>query len=139
MLSKIAISMSLEKYLFISKGERMSVDQFLNQLKDNGFDESKLKCYVLADAVEAIFGAIYLDQGFTVTKNVILDIVKNFVHEVASKTHQKDWKSLLQEKMQELYKKAPTYKVLKSEGPAHQVFYTVGVSINNLEMGIGEG
>ncbi len=82
--------MSLEKYLFISKGERMSVDQFLNQLKDNGFDESKLKCYVLADAVEAIFGAIYLDQGFTVTKNVILDIVKNFVHEVASKTHQKD-------------------------------------------------
>lgn len=117
----------------------MSVDQFLNQLKDNGFDESKLKCYVLADAVEAIFGAIYLDQGFTVTKNVILDIVKNFVHEVASKTHQKDWKSLLQEKMQELYKKAPTYKVLKSEGPAHQVFYTVGVSINNLEMGIGEG
>ncbi len=117
----------------------MSVDQFLNQLKEKGFDESKLKCYVLADAVEAIFGAIYLDQGFTVTKNVILDIVKNFVPEVASKTHQKDWKSLLQEKMQEIYKKAPSYKVLKSEGPAHQVFYTVGVYMNNLELGSGEG
>lgn len=139
MLSKIAVSMGLEKYLFISKGERMSVDQFLNQLKETGFDETKIKCYVLADAVEALFGAVYLDQGFVVTKNAILEIIKPFVEEVIKKTNQKDWKSLLQEKMQELYKKAPTYKVIKSEGPAHNVFYTVAVLINNLEIGIGEG
>ena len=66
MLSKIALSFSLDKYLFISKGERMSVEQFLAQLNDKTLDESKLKCYVLADAVEALFGAIYLDQGFQV-------------------------------------------------------------------------
>ena len=117
----------------------MSVEQFLSQLKESGVDETKLKCYVLADAVEALFGAIYLDQGFTVTKNVILEIIKPFVEEVASKTHQKDWKSLLQEKMQEIYKKAPSYKVIKSEGPAHNVFYTVSVCINEKEIGIGEG
>ncbi|MDD3808412.1 MAG: ribonuclease III domain-containing protein, partial [Candidatus Pacebacteria bacterium] len=50
MLSKIALAFSLDKYIFISKGEKMSVDQFLSQLNEVT-DESKLKCYVLADAV----------------------------------------------------------------------------------------
>jgi ribonuclease-3 len=139
MLSKIALSLSLDKYIFISKGERMSVEQFLTQLKTKTIDESKVKCYVLADAVEALFGAIYLDQGFQVTKNAITDILKNFIDEVAEKSNQKDHKSLLQEKMQELYKKAPSYKVIKSVGPAHQVFYTVSVTIHDKELGIGEG
>jgi ribonuclease-3 len=139
MLSKIALSLSLNKYLFISKGEKMSVEQFLSQLNDKTIDESKLKCYVLADAVEALFGAIYLDQGFLVARNVIIDILKSFVGDVIEKNNQKDHKSLLQEKMQEIYKKAPTYKVIKSAGPAHQVFYTVSVSINNLVLGTGEG
>lgn len=139
MLSKIALSLSLDKYLFISKGEKMSVEQFLSQLNDKTIDESKLKCYVLADAVEALFGAIYLDQGFQVAKNVIVDILKHFVIEVIEKNNQKDYKSILQEKMQELYKKAPNYQVVKSEGPAHQVFYTVSVSINDRELGLGEG
>jgi len=139
MLSKIALSLSLDKYIFISKGEKMSVEQFLTQLKDKKIDESKLKCYVLADAVEALFGAIYLDQGFQVAKNVIVSILKDFVNEVIEKNNQKDHKSLLQEKMQEIYKKAPTYKVIKSTGPAHQVFYTVSVNINNLDLGIGDG
>jgi len=139
MLSKIALSLSLDKYLFISKGERMSVEQFLSQLNEKTIDESKLKCYVLADAVEALFGAIYLDQGFLVAKNVIIDILKDFIQEVLEKSNQKDHKSLLQERMQEIYKKAPNYKVIKSEGPAHQVFYTVSVSINEKEIGTGEG
>ena len=139
MLSKIALSLNLDKHLFISKGERMSVDQFLMQLNDKTIDESKLKCYVLADAVESLFGAIYLDQGFIVVKNVIIDILKTFVKDVIVKSNQKDHKSLLQEKMQELYKKAPNYKVIKSVGPAHQVFYTVATSINGMELGIGEG
>lgn len=139
MLSKIALSFSLDKYLFISKGEKMSVEQFLAQLNDKTLDESKLKCYVLADAVEALFGAIYLDQGFQVAKNVIIDVLKDFVSEVLEKNNQKDHKSLLQERMQEIYKKAPSYKVIKSSGPAHQVFYTVSVSINEKEIGVGEG
>jgi ribonuclease III len=139
MLSKIALSLNLDKHLFISKGERMSVDQFLLQLSDKTIDESKLKCYVLADAVESLFGAIYLDQGFIVAKNVIADLLKTFVKDVIVKSNQKDHKSLLQEKMQELYKKAPNYKVIKSTGPAHQVFYTVMTSINGLELGTGEG
>ncbi|MFA5091510.1 MAG: putative dsRNA-binding protein [Candidatus Paceibacterota bacterium] len=58
---------------------------------------------------------------------------------MAEKSNQKDHKSLLQEKMQELYKKAPSYKVIKSVGPAHQVFYTVSVTIHDKELGIGEG
>jgi len=139
MLSKIALTLSLDKYIFISKGERMSVEQFLAQLNEKTVDESKVKCYVLADAVEALFGAIYLDQGFQVSKNVINDILKDFINEVAEKSNQKDHKSLLQERMQELYKKAPNYKVIKSTGPAHQVFYTVSVSIHNQEIGVGEG
>ncbi len=138
MLSKIALAFSLDKYIFISKGEKMSVDQFLSQLNEVT-DESKLKCYVLADAVEALFGAIYLDQGFKVAKNVIVGVLKDFIKDVIEKSTQKDHKSLLQETMQQLYKKAPNYKVVKSTGPAHKMFYTVSVSINNTEIGIGEG
>jgi len=139
MLSKIALALGLEKYLFVSKGEKINLEQFLNQLKESNDDLSKLKYYVLADSVEAIIGAIYLDQGFMVSKNVIVKIVETFMKDVLGKISQKDHKSLLQEKIQEKFKRAPSCKVIKAEGPAHKIHYIIGVYIHDIELGKGEG
>lgn len=136
MLSKVALSLELEKYLFVSKGEKLNLEQFLSQINDKNAD---IKYYVLADATEAIIGAIYLDQGFMVTKNVVIDILNKFIEDVLSKFSQKDHKSLLQEKIQELFKKAPSYKVISQHGPAHKIHYVIGVYIHDKKLGEGEG
>lgn len=125
MLAKIARSLDINEYLILSKGEA----------KDVG----KAREYILANALEAIIGAIYLDQGFSQSQKFI---EKNFLKELPKIIEKKlfqDPKTGFQEKAQERVEITPTYEVLKEWGPDHARHFIVGVYLENDLVAKGEG
>jgi len=125
MISKVGKEISLDKFILVSKGEAK--------------DTSKAKEIIIANAFEAVLGAIYLDQGYKVAKNFILKTVIQHLEEVIHFGLDKDPKSLLQEIVQEKTKITPIYKVLKEEGPDHKRVFYVGVFLNEEKIATGVG
>ncbi len=125
MLSAVASEISLEKFMLMSKGEAK--------------DSEKAREIIMANAVEAVIGAIYLDGGYGSAEAFIGRAVLSHLDEVVDRGLDKDPKSLLQEIAQEKEKITPTYKVMKEEGPDHQRTFYVGVFFgdNLVEEGVG--
>lgn len=126
MLYEVANDLGVEKSLYLSKGEA----------KDKN---KKSRHFILADAVEAIIGAIYLDQGMKVSKNFIL---KNIVSKLDSILKNKlylDPKSRFQEKAQEMRGVTPHYKILDEIGPDHAKVFTVGLYLEDEIVAKGKG
>jgi ribonuclease-3 len=99
--------------MYMSKGERG--------------DASKAREVILANAIEAVIGAMYLDQGFEKTKEFIHKNVLVHLPEILATKSYKDAKSELQEIIQDKFKLTPTYKVLSEAGPAHRRTFRIGV------------
>lgn len=125
MMARVARDITLEKYLYLSKGEAR--------------DFGKAREVILANAVEALIGAVFLDQGYDRAKAFVVETVVVHLDEVIEKQLYRDPKSLLQELVQEQHKVTPTYRVLKEEGPDHQKMFLVGVFIGEEEMARASG
>jgi len=119
-LSDYAREIEVGKYLLIAK------DQEGIQSQDT----------LLADAYEAIIGAVYLDDGLQVSQQLILSFLlsqKGKMQEI------NDFKSYLQEYVQSKHKSLPRYKVIQEDGPDHQKKFKVEVQIKGKVMGKGWG
>jgi len=92
---------------------------------------------VMANALEALIGAIYLDGGYAAAKTFVERFVMVKLEEVAAGG--KDAKSLVQEKAQSEFKITPTYKVHKEEGPAHMPVFRVGLYFGDRQVSEGIG
>lgn len=125
-LSKIAKGLGVNECLLLSKGESKD---------ENG----RARRYILADAFEALIGAIYLDQGYQKTIEFIEREILKALPLILEKNLYKDPKSRFQEKAQELSNSTPEYKVIKEWGPDHDKNFKVGVYINNELIAQGEG
>lgn len=125
MLARIAQGLDVEKYLLMSRGEAR--------------DTGRARQYLLANAMEAIIGAIYLDQGYDVAKKFILDNVIVNLKEILDKKLYVDPKSYFQEQAQEHEKITPSYRVVKEWGPDHDKHFTVGVYLGDKLVAEGEG
>ncbi len=112
-LAKIANQLKIGQNLLMSRGEKRAGG------------EKNLS--LLANALEAVIGAIFLDQGMAKAENFIKNQLEPFLSKILSKGEFKDSKSLLQEKIQEKIKETPVYKILKEKGPDHAKIFTVGV------------
>lgn len=125
MLSAVASEISLDKFIFMSKGEAR--------------DSEKAKEIIMANAMEALIGSVYLDGGYDVADSFIKKFVLSHLKEVLNLGLDKDPKSHLQEIVQEKEKITPTYRVLKEEGPDHQRTFYVGVFFGDdlIEKGVG--
>jgi ribonuclease III len=99
----------------------------------------RLKSAILADAVEAIFGAIYLDQGLFVAKKFILECYKPHLIEVVNQPVSRDAKSKLNEIRQKEGKSPPRYETLKEWGNDHAKEYEVGIFFDQLQIASGVG
>lgn len=122
-LAKIAHSLEIGEYLYLSRGEEES--------------GGKTNQTLLANALEAVIGAIYEDKGI---QEVSEFIERNFEAKISeSLKNLKDCKSLLQEKAQRKEKITPSYKVLGEEGPNHSKTFTVGVYLNKKKLAEGKG
>jgi len=125
-LYQAAKKLQLGQYLYLSKGEE----------RNNGRDNHS----ILADCFEALIAAIFLDQGFELTRHFVLkflfgkkldNIVKNHLYSSA--------KNKLQEYLQSRYKKLPEYKIISQYGPEHRKKYEIGVFFNKKSIGYGRG
>ncbi|MCH8049178.1 ribonuclease III [Patescibacteria group bacterium] len=113
-LAKIAVDLNIEVYLYLSKGEQKDAD-------------SKARRYILANAMEAIIGAIYLDFGWEAAKEFVTKYVISTLPEIMEKKLYIDPKSLFQEEAQSRLSITPSYKVLEETGPDHAKHFRVGV------------
>jgi len=124
-LAKVAESIDLDKHIYLSKGEMR--------------DSSRAKEVILANAIEAFIGAVYLDQGFEAVSGFVKKYITSHAIELMESGAHKDAKSLLQEMTQEKKKVTPTYKVLGESGPDHRKVFRVGVFVGEEKFAEGEG
>ena len=124
-LAAVGKKINLEDFIFLSRGEA----------KDTG----RAREVILANAMEALLGAIYLDQGYGAVKRTIAMLILPEVERVIAEEKYRDPKSLLQEKVQTRFKITPVYKVLGENGPDPDKTFEVGVFVNDELCGKGEG
>ncbi len=113
-LANVATTIHLGDYLIMDKGCALAGGRTQNS--------------VLADAMEAVLAAVFLDEGFEAASQVI---DKLFVHKPEQES---DAKSALQEYLQAKGKPLPTYQTIKEQGPAHAPQFTVSLQINGVEL-----
>jgi len=124
-LARVAESLGMDKFILMSRGER----------KDTG----KAREVILANAMESLIGAIYLDRGFGAIKPFVDKYVMSHLPEVLKTKSYKDAKSELQELVQEKMKTTPTYRVMEESGPAHRRIFKMGVYFGEKFIADGEG
>lgn len=101
--------------------------------------QGKKKKSLLADALEAVFGAIYLDAGFAEASAVIHRLYQGFTGASLASRIQTDFKTLLQEWTQAHFKKTPEYTLAEAKGPSHQVEFAMEVWFHGHRLGLGRG
>lgn len=124
-LATVGISIGLEKAIALSRGEA----------KDAG----RAREVILANAMESVIGALYLDGGYAAGKKFINEWIMSRLHEIIKNGAYRDPKSTLQEKIQAGKKITPQYRVLEEAGPEHKKIFTVGVYFDKEFAAEGEG
>ena len=124
-LAEVAREVGLGEHLFLSDAERDS----------GGADRSS----ILADGFEAVVGALYLDGGLRAASRFIERNLLVQTHRILGSSDHVNYKSLLQETIQERHKTYPRYHTISEEGPDHEKVFTVEVRIRGEELGTGTG
>lgn len=117
-LAELGLELKLSEVIKLGPGE----------LKSGGFRRES----ILADAVEAIFGAVYLDSGTEAVRALILALYQQRIEALVPGQRQKDPKTRLQEYLQGRRKALPEYEVVATEGDAHDQTFTVTCTVADL-------
>lgn len=125
MLAKLAESLGMNDYLLLSHGEA----------KDVG----RARQYILADAFEALIGAIYLDQGHQKASEFVQRVILEELPVIIKQKLYQDPKSQFQEKAQDRAGITPSYEVVKEWGPDHAKNFIVGVYLEQELVAKGQG
>ena len=115
----------LGDFLFLGKGEEMTL----------GREKESL----LADAMEAVIAAVYLDRGFSAVREVVLKEFELSLQELTRPDQSIDYKTELQELCQEIFEALPIYQVIQESGPDHQKTFEVEIQIKGNIFGVGTG
>jgi ribonuclease-3 len=124
-LAGIARELQIDTLLVLGRGEELS-----------GGREKKA---ILADALEALIGALYLDSGYNAAFSFLHHRIEPEIAKVMDNRHAQDYKSLLQELSQGRYKTYPVYHLVKRSGPEHARFFWIEVTVNGKTYGPGMG
>ena len=125
-LATLAQQLDLGSHLKLGEGER----------KSGGYRRPS----ILADAVEALFGAVFLDGGYADAEKVVLNLFVPYLATVDAQTLGKDAKTLLQEYLQSKHIPLPNYSVIATQGEAHAQSFRVECTIPSLKISaLGEG
>jgi ribonuclease-3 len=120
-LSGLALELGIDRLLVLGKGEERT--------------GGRGKKAILADALEALIGAIYLDGGFPAARDFVSARIDPEISRVLENGSPQDYKSLLQEYTQRLYKTCPVYRLVKLTGPEHNKLFFIEVTINGASYG----
>jgi ribonuclease-3 len=105
----------LGEFLFLGKGEE----------RQGGRDRDAVLC----DAIESLFGAVFLDSNYSTARRVIVNLFEPLWPSSLPRERKKDFKSRLQELTQKRYQARPTYALIGSQGPEHAKMYTVELTL----------
>jgi ribonuclease-3 len=119
--------------------QKLGANDFLLLSKGESKDMGRARQYILANTLEAIIGAIYMDQGIDASSKFIFDHITPLTEEIVEKGTWMDAKSSFQEKAQEHESVTPVYKTLHESGPDHDKKFTIGVYLGNDIAGQGDG
>jgi len=125
-LATVSREAGLEEYLYLSKGESKDAN-------------TKARNYILANAMEATIGAVYLDQGYESAKQFIEKYIISKLPDILLHKLYRDPKTAFQEASQEKLSATPTYHVTSESGPDHNKHFTVAVKIGDQEIAHGTG
>lgn len=124
-IGEVGFSLKLEKYLFMGKGQTTSCSGDMLSM--------------VADAVEAVLGAIYLDGGFKPAKEFIKTFILIKLPDIIKSKVYRDSKTEFQELVQKKFKTTPRYKVIESSGKDHEKVFVCGVYIESKQIAVGRG
>ncbi len=116
--------LGLQEFILLGRGEAMS--------------DGKAKVSILADAFEALIGAIFIDGGLGIAKSFLLCHFESGIEGVIE-SPSRNYKAELQDYSQKKYKQAPVYKVMQETGPDHAKVFHVVVIVDEKEAGMGLG
>lgn len=125
-LAPIALEkMHIDRYLILGKGEEMS--------------GGRTKKAILADAVEAVIGALYIDSGYEKAERLVHSLIIPEIRKIQSNAGMKDFKTLLQEFYQKQSSQCPVYHLEKTTGPDHDRVFFVSVQLGDMYFGPAQG
>ncbi len=123
-----------------ARSEEIGIYDFLHLSRGESQDTNKkARNYILANAYEAIIGAIYLDQGYEPARKFVTSSLIKELDDIIKNKEYIDSKSMFQEKAQEVLGITPYYRVLSESGPDHNKKFVVGVYIDKKLIAKGEG
>jgi ribonuclease-3 len=124
-LAGVARELQIDTLLLLGKGEENS--------------GGRQKNAILADALEALIGALYVDSGYKAVFLFVSRWMEPEINRVRDNRHHQDYKSLLQELSQRLFRTYPVYRLVKRTGPDHDHIFWTEVTINGQTFGPGTG
>jgi len=124
-LARVARRLGVGEFLLLGRGEERT--------------RGREKPSILADALEAVIAAVYLDGGFETAQTVLLQLFEDEFHRLEQRREDIDYKTELQECCQREFDVLPTYRVLRESGPDHQKLFEVKIMIKEEVFGIGRG
>ena len=124
-LGKVALALNLGEYLYLGHGEEESGGRYRSR---------NLNC-----TLEAVIGAILIDQGLDAAKDFILRILDSELERAIEDRFVADYKSRLQQVIQSRYKMTPVYRTIEEEGPDHAKVFTIEVLVGDSVLGQGRG
>ena len=124
-LYKVAQMHNFSDFLYLGKSEKQS--------------KGECRPAILADSVEAVIAAMYLDGGIEVAKKFIIENLKEEIEIASKNVGEKDYKTVLQEKLQENGEVQIKYTILRETGPDHDKTFEAQVECNQKKLAIGIG
>ncbi|PKL09458.1 MAG: ribonuclease III [Spirochaetae bacterium HGW-Spirochaetae-7] len=124
-LSELAAGLGMDALLLVGKGEERS--------------GGRNKKAILADSLEAVFGAAYIDSGFSKAEGLVLSLINPEIDKVMTDRHHKDYKTLLQEYAQKWHRCYPAYELDSKTGPDHDRTYWIRCCLLDADYGPASG
>lgn len=119
--------------------QKLGINDFMLMSKGEAKDTGRARQYILANAFEAVIGAIYLDQGYEAASGFVADQLFPKTDRIVEKRLWQDPKSRFQELAQDKLSVTPTYDTLSQDGPDHDRVFTIGVFLRNERVAEGQG
>ncbi len=124
-LFKVARELNLGSFLLMGRGEDLS--------------GGRARPSILANTLEAVIGALYLDSGLKDCKKLVLSLLKGDIERIDSMESYRDPKTTLQEYVQKKYRERPLYEIIEESGPDHQKRFTVRLVVAGKSVAEGTG
>jgi ribonuclease III len=120
-------------------GAKLGLYDLMRLSRGEKHGSERAKQQIMANAFEAVIGAIYLDKGFDVAAVFVEKHILSKLEGILSEGSWRDAKSRLQEVAQSKFGQTPVYKVLDETGPDHDKIFTLGVFVSGKQLGKGSG